>query len=61
MLTQEGSYLSYLIFAVVLAAAMITFLSIKFRPTANPSKSVDSFQRAIEALAQESESRGRPH
>ncbi|MEX2587904.1 MAG: hypothetical protein WD602_07935 [Actinomycetota bacterium] len=53
--------MSYLIFAVVLAAVMITFLSIKFRPTTDPSKSVDSFQRAIEALAQESESKGQSH
>lgn len=61
MLTQEGSYVSYLIFAVLLAGAMIAFLSIKFRPTANPAKSVESFQRAIEALAQESENKGPPH
>lgn len=40
----------YLIFAVVLAAVLITIVSIRHRPSGDPVKSVDSFKRAIDAL-----------
>ncbi|MEO7803816.1 MAG: hypothetical protein ABIS18_05180 [Actinomycetota bacterium] len=42
--------MGYLIFAAVMAAVLIGFVSFRHRPTNDPSKSVDSFQRAIRAL-----------
>lgn len=47
--------MAYLIFAVVMATALIGYLSIRWRTPDDPAKSVDSFQRAIKALAPEGE------
>jgi hypothetical protein len=50
--------LAYLIFAVVMATALIGYLSMRMKTPNDPAKSVDSFQRAIKALAPEREGKG---
>lgn len=47
--------LAYLIFAVVMATALIGYLSMRMKTPNDPAKSVDSFQRAIKALAPEAD------
>lgn len=42
--------MEYLVFAIVLAAVLIGVITFRNRSTRNPSKSVDSFSRAREAL-----------
>lgn len=53
-----GTTLAYLIFAVVMATALIGYLSMRMKTPNDPAKSVDSFQRAIKALAPEGEGKG---
>jgi hypothetical protein len=48
----------YLLFAVVMAATIIGFLSIRQRESNDPKKSVDAFQRAIKALTPERNAKG---
>jgi hypothetical protein len=48
-----GIPLAYLIFAVVMATAIIGYLSMRWKTPNDPAKSVDSFQKAIKALAPE--------
>lgn len=45
--------MAYLIFAVVMATALIGYLSMRMKTPNDPAKSVASFSRAIEALAPE--------
>ncbi|MCA1839045.1 MAG: hypothetical protein ABR507_12245 [Actinomycetota bacterium] len=40
----------YLVFAVLMAAAIIAVLALRHRPSNDPAKSVNSFKRAIKAL-----------
>ncbi len=40
----------YLLFAAVMAAVLIGILLMRHRPSNDPAKSVDSFQRARQAL-----------
>ena len=40
----------YLIFAVLMAAVLISLIKIRSRPDTDPSKSVASFSKAIKAL-----------
>ncbi|HEX2052278.1 MAG TPA: hypothetical protein VHJ78_00945 [Actinomycetota bacterium] len=47
--------MAYLIFAVVMATAIIGYLSMRWKTPNDPAKSVDTFQRAIKALAPEPE------
>lgn len=47
--------MAYLIFAVVMATAIIGYLSMRWKTPNDPAKSVDSFQKAIKALAPEGE------
>ena len=47
--------LAYLIFAVVMATALIGYLSMRMKTPNDPAKSVDSFRRAIKALAPEAD------
>lgn len=47
--------MAYLIFAVVMATALIGYLSMRMKTPNDPAKSVDSFQRAIKALAPEAD------
>ncbi|HEU4869117.1 MAG TPA: hypothetical protein VFV09_15510 [Actinomycetota bacterium] len=47
--------MAYLIFAVVMATALIWYLSMRMKTPNDPAKSVDSFQRAIKALAPEAD------
>ena len=42
--------MGYLIFAVVMAAALITVLALRDRMARSPGRSVDAFRRAIMAL-----------
>ncbi|MBW3588495.1 MAG: hypothetical protein KY429_03660 [Actinobacteria bacterium] len=42
--------MGYLIFAAVLAVVTIGLVYLKHRPSDDPSKSVDSFRRAMDAL-----------
>lgn len=49
--TFRRNTLAYLIFAVVMATALIGYLSMRMKTPNDPAKSVDSFQRAIKALA----------
>lgn len=49
----------YLIFAFVMATSIIGFLTLRRRYDSDPLKTVDTFQRAIEALAPEREGKGR--
>jgi hypothetical protein len=48
-------------FAAVMAATIIGFLSIRHRESKDPKKSVDSFQRAIKALTPERDGKGKDH
>ncbi|HEX2259202.1 MAG TPA: hypothetical protein VHJ40_05600 [Actinomycetota bacterium] len=50
--------MAYLIFAVVMSATIIGFLSIRQRESNDPKKSVDAFQRAIKALTPERNGKG---
>jgi hypothetical protein len=50
---------AYLLFAVIMAAIIISILSYRHRGPKNPTKSVDSFQRAIKAL--QPERKGKPN
>jgi hypothetical protein len=51
--------LAYLIFAFVMAASIIGYLILRRRYDSDPSKTVDTFQRAIEALAPDREGKGK--
>jgi hypothetical protein len=51
--------LAYLIFAFVMAASIIGYLILRARYDSDPSKTVDTFQRAIEALAPDREGKGK--
>ncbi|HVE76983.1 MAG TPA: hypothetical protein VND22_09525 [Actinomycetota bacterium] len=42
--------MAYLIFAVVLAAILISLVSLRHRSPDDPTKTVASFQRSIKAL-----------
>lgn len=53
--SSEDIPLAYLIFAVVMATAIIGYLSMRLKTPNDPAKSVDTFQRAIRALAQETD------
>ena len=47
--------MGYLIFAVVMAAILITVLALKDRISRSPGRSVDAFRKAITALTPEDE------
>ena len=47
--------MGYLIFAVVMAAILITGLALRDRLSRSPGRSVDAFRRAITALTPEDE------
>lgn len=47
--------MAYLIFAVVMATTLISFLSMRLKTPNDPAKSVAVFQRAIKALSSEKE------
>jgi hypothetical protein len=47
--------MGYLIFAVVMAAILITVLTLKDRLSRSPGRSVDAFRKAITALTPEDE------
>lgn len=51
--------MAYLIFAAVMATALIGYLSMRMKTPNDPAKSVDSFQRAIKALAPDGEGKDR--
>lgn len=51
--------MAYLIFAFVMATSIIGYLSLRRRNDSDPLKTVDSFRRAIDALAPEAEGKGR--
>ena len=51
--------MAYLIFAFVMAASIIGYLILRTRYDSNPSKTVDTFQRAIEALTPDGEGKGK--
>lgn len=51
---------AYLVLAVVLAAVLIGIISLRYRLSNDPAKSVDSFQRAIKALKAQKKSPGKP-
>lgn len=51
--------MAYLIFAFVMAAALIAVLFLTRRESTDTLKSVDSFRRAIDALAPEREGKDR--
>lgn len=42
--------MAYLVLAVVLATVLIGIITLRYRLENDPAKSVDSFQRAIQAL-----------
>ncbi|MGQ0679562.1 MAG: hypothetical protein ACT4OM_07895 [Actinomycetota bacterium] len=50
--------MAYLIFAFVMAATIIGYLSLRVRYNSDPSRTVDTFQRAIKALSPEREDKG---
>jgi hypothetical protein len=47
--------LAYLLFAFVMAATIIGYLTLRMRHDSDPLKTVDTFQRAIKALAPDGE------
>jgi hypothetical protein len=47
--------MGYLIFAVVMAAILITVLALRDRMSRSPGRSVDAFRKAITALTPEDE------
>ena len=47
--------MGYLIFAVVMAAILITVLALRDRISRSPGRSVDAFRKAITALTPEDE------
>jgi hypothetical protein len=51
--------LAYLLFACVMAAAIIGYLILRTRYDSDPLKTVDTFQRAIKALAPDREGKGK--
>lgn len=51
--------MAYLISALVVAVLIIVTMSLRHRLNGNPVKSVDSFQRAIQALKPERKPRDR--
>ena len=51
--------MGYLIFAVVMAAILITVLALKDRISRSPGRSVDAFRKAITALTPEDEAEER--
>ena len=50
--------MAYLLFAVVLSATIIGFLSVRQRESNDPRKSVEAFDRAIKALTPERNGKG---
>ena len=50
--------MGYLIFAVVMAAILITVLALRDRMSRSPGRSVDAFRKAITALTPEDEAEG---
>ena len=55
----KASGVGYLIFAAVMAAVTIGLIYFRSRPTDDPTKSVDSFRRAMHALGPEKRTKKR--
>ena len=52
--------MGYLIFAVAMAAVLITVLALRDRISRSPGRSVDAFKRAIVALTPHDQTAGEP-